>query len=199
MCVCKHSLYNMQCACAMLSHVDCPALQYFSTLSHKGHDFRGGGKVIEQKMCVLIFSTISVSNIFYPKNKWTKYGYKFLLVPMWKTRYFFQTLMKLEIDIFWKNSQISNLMEIRSVGAQVLHTDGQTDMKKLTVEFLNVAKARDESQNFINALLGLRGHRCPTLPKRRHIMTILRALFSGATNLEAEKCKQSVPNNLLSN
>jgi hypothetical protein len=25
----------MQCACAILSYVDCPALQYFATLSHK--------------------------------------------------------------------------------------------------------------------------------------------------------------------
>jgi hypothetical protein len=31
-----------------------PALQYASTLSHKRHDFRGK-KVIEHKMCVLIF------------------------------------------------------------------------------------------------------------------------------------------------
>jgi len=29
------------------------ALQYFSTLSHEGHDFRGK-KVIERKTCVLI-------------------------------------------------------------------------------------------------------------------------------------------------
>jgi len=29
----------MQCACASLSSVVCPTLQYFSTLSHKWHDF----------------------------------------------------------------------------------------------------------------------------------------------------------------
>jgi len=33
-------------------------VQYFSTLSHKRHDFRG--KVTEHKMCVLIFSTTFV-------------------------------------------------------------------------------------------------------------------------------------------
>jgi len=44
----------MQCACAIVSSVTCPALQYFPTLSHKRHDFRGKGT--EYKICVLIFS-----------------------------------------------------------------------------------------------------------------------------------------------
>jgi len=42
------------CACAVLPSVACPAPQYFSTLSHKRHDFRrgeGGGT------CVLIFTS----------------------------------------------------------------------------------------------------------------------------------------------
>jgi len=30
----------MQCACAILPSMACPSLQYFSTLSHKRHDFR---------------------------------------------------------------------------------------------------------------------------------------------------------------
>jgi hypothetical protein len=41
----------MQCACAMLSSVACPALQIVFTLSRKKHDFREIG------YCVLIFFT----------------------------------------------------------------------------------------------------------------------------------------------
>ena len=59
----------MQCACAILPSVACPALQYFSTLSHKRHDFRKEKKVTEHKMCVLIFSTMFVGNISHSKKK----------------------------------------------------------------------------------------------------------------------------------
>jgi len=40
------------------SPVVCPALPYFSTLSHKWHDFQE--KVIERKMYILIFSTFLI-------------------------------------------------------------------------------------------------------------------------------------------
>jgi hypothetical protein len=39
----------------LLSFVACLDLQYFSTLCHKRHDF--WEKVIEHKMCILVFST----------------------------------------------------------------------------------------------------------------------------------------------
>jgi len=40
----------------ILPSVTCPVVQYFSTLSHKRHDFRKKN-VIGHKMCVLISST----------------------------------------------------------------------------------------------------------------------------------------------
>jgi len=52
----------MQCACAILSSVACLAVQYFPTLSHKRHDFRGK-KIIEHKI-VFWFSLQFLSKTF---------------------------------------------------------------------------------------------------------------------------------------
>jgi len=38
---------------------------------------------------------------------------------------------------FSKNTQISNVIKIRSVGDELLHADGQTDTTKLIVVFRN--------------------------------------------------------------
>jgi hypothetical protein len=62
----------MQGACATLSSVACLAVQYFSTLSHKRHDFLKK-KVIEHKMCVLILSTNFVWNISHYKTNSARY------------------------------------------------------------------------------------------------------------------------------
>jgi len=58
---------QLQCACAILSSVACPALQNFSILSHKRHDFFLK-KGIEHKMRVLISSTTFVCNISHSKK-----------------------------------------------------------------------------------------------------------------------------------
>jgi len=64
-CVCVSVALVIQQAIRMrriiFSFVACPAIQYFSALSHKWHDFRRN--VIEHKMCLFIFFT-TVSKIF---------------------------------------------------------------------------------------------------------------------------------------
>jgi hypothetical protein len=51
----------------ILSSVTCPALQYFSILSQKRHDFCKK-KVIEHEMCVLIFYTTFSRSVSHSKK-----------------------------------------------------------------------------------------------------------------------------------
>jgi len=53
----------MQCAFAILPSVPWPAVQYFSMLSDKWHNYQK--KFIEYKMCVSIFSTTFVWNVIF--------------------------------------------------------------------------------------------------------------------------------------
>jgi hypothetical protein len=127
----------MQCACAILHrHVACPALKYFSTLSHKRHDFRN--KVIGYEMCVLILSTNFVWNISHSKNSSARYCHKYTQAFTSSTRHSCKNLIKLEFfsTDFRKNTQMSYFMKIRPVGA-----DGRTDMTKLIVGVRNCANS----------------------------------------------------------
>jgi hypothetical protein len=83
----------MQCACAVLSSVARPALQYFFTLSHKRHDFRE--EVIEHKMCVLVFPT-GLSGIFLILRRIARDMIKNIDWFHVEYHYFCQILMKLE-------------------------------------------------------------------------------------------------------
>ena len=51
----------------ILSFVVSMALSHFSTLTHKGHDIRK--RVLNKKICVLIFSTTFIRNISNFKKK----------------------------------------------------------------------------------------------------------------------------------
>ena len=79
--VCVYSLRYPACnAHAPYCHVACPALRYFSTLSHKQHGCQK--KVIEHKMCVLIFCTTSVRNISRSMKNWARYHQKYVYIVM---------------------------------------------------------------------------------------------------------------------
>jgi hypothetical protein len=62
----------------------CPALPCFSTLGNKRHVFSGGGgEITGHKVCVFIFCTTFVSNIFFLVLRRTaKYDQKCILVFM---------------------------------------------------------------------------------------------------------------------
>jgi hypothetical protein len=55
--------------------------------------------------------------------------------------------------IFSKNTQISNFMKIRPVGAELFHADRRTGMTKLIVAFRNFAKV--PKNNFLQFYRGM--------------------------------------------
>jgi hypothetical protein len=54
----------MQSACAILSSVAYPSVHYFSTVSHKWHDFGGGGGKLLNIKCVFWYAVRLLSEIF---------------------------------------------------------------------------------------------------------------------------------------
>ena len=110
----------------MLSSVACTALQYFSTSSHKRSDFLKKKKL--NVKCVFLFSSKLLPENFLHvriiqrdmiKNvHWSSRKVPVILVRFdWNLNF---------LGIFSENIQISNLMRIRAVGAELFQVNGQT-------------------------------------------------------------------------
>jgi hypothetical protein len=113
----------------VLSSVPCPALQWFSTLSHKRHD--GWKNATEHKISVFISSTMFIWNISHSNKNRERYEQTCILVFVWSTLYSCSSLMKLEFSHkFFEKSQKSNLMKNLPLVAKLFHADRLTDGRR---------------------------------------------------------------------
>ena len=77
---------------------------------------------------VLIFSTTFFRNISLSTKNWVRYGHRHIRAFMQITVIFVKFGITLNfLNNFSKNTEISNFMKIRPVGAKLFHADGQTD------------------------------------------------------------------------
>jgi len=128
----------------VLSRVSCAAVPYFSTLSHKRHDFQGE-KNVEYKMCVLIFLASFVRNISHSKKNSASVYHKCTKDFTYSTRYFCHILMGLEFSQIFETFWNMKLHKNPCSGSRVFHANGQTDVTKLMVAIRIVAYAPENS------------------------------------------------------
>jgi hypothetical protein len=123
----------MRCTCAILSSVPGPALQYFSTLSHKRHDFR---KTLLNAKCVFWFPLRLSSGTFLILRNIERDVMKNVWWSSCKVPFVFSNFNG--TWIFWtvfRKIPKQNFMKIRPVAAELLHADRRTDITKLIVGF----------------------------------------------------------------
>ena len=116
----------MQYARAIFSSVACPALPYFSTLSHKRHDFRR--KKLLKTKCVFWFTLHLLPGTFLIPRKIERNMTKIYIGLHVKYPLFLSDFNATWIFStgFSKNTQISNFMKIRLVGNESFDADRQT-------------------------------------------------------------------------
>ena len=99
----------------------------FSALSHKRHELQT--KVVEHKMCVLIFyTTLFETFLILRRNQrdvvinveTSSHKIPVILVGFWCN-------LEFSWNRFSKKSQISDLIKIRPLWAELFHADGRTD------------------------------------------------------------------------
>ena len=109
----------MGCACAMLSSVACSVVQNLFHVFHKRHDFLKK-KVAEHKSASR-FSLQLLSETFLILRR-VERDIKSVYWSSCKV-----PIIQNFLDIFSKNSQISEFLKIRSVGAEMFHAVRQKD------------------------------------------------------------------------
>jgi len=101
-------------------------------------------------MCVSIFSTLFIWNIFHFKKNWTRYYHQRTLVLTQSARYSCQILMKPEFSrhFFFEKYSNTKFHENPSSGNRAVpcgradgRIDGQTEITKITIAFHNFANA----------------------------------------------------------
>jgi len=128
-CVCVYIALVIQHAMRMFCIVICglSSLQYFSTFSHKRHDFRN--KNLLSTKCVFWFSLQRLYEAFFIlrriKRGMIKNAYcssctipVILVQLLWNVNF---------VDRLSANNQISNFMKICPVGPELFHAGGRTD------------------------------------------------------------------------
>jgi len=135
----------MQCACAVLSYVSCLAVQYFTTLFHKRHGFRGG-KILLNIKCMLWFSLqilpemlLVIRRTERDMTKSIQYIGLYLKFPMFLCDLSRLILEKYSKTKFYKNPSSGNW--VIPCGWTNECTDELTDLVNLTVAFHNFAKS----------------------------------------------------------
>ena len=109
----------------ILCSVACLVVHYFSVLFHNQQDFQG--KNLERKTSVLIFSTSLSETFLILRRVKPDVIINVSRSSMISTRYSSQSFTLKFLCRISKSPQISNLMKIRFVGAELLNADGQTD------------------------------------------------------------------------
>ena len=117
----------MQTACAILPSVACPAVRYFSTLSHRRHDFRK--KDLLNIKCMFWFSVQILSETFLILSRTERdiiinMYCSSCKVPVMHVRVWWNLNF---LDRFFEKCSKNKFNENPSSGRYLFHTEGQTD------------------------------------------------------------------------